>query len=52
MCAQNEFDPILLQLELKRRKDEANKKEDKLRKQKQNLVRRMTLKPAAGNEKR
>jgi hypothetical protein len=28
MCAQNEFDPILLELELKKRRDKINKKEE------------------------
>ena len=28
MCTQNEFDPILLELELKKRRDKINKKEE------------------------
>lgn len=41
MCSQNEFDPILLQIELKKRQDNVNKKEMKIKAMKEDLKKKM-----------
>lgn len=41
MCSPNEFDPIMLQIELKRRQDNVNKKELKIKAQKEELKKKM-----------
>ena len=41
MCTQNEFDPILLHIELKKRQDNVNKKEMKIKAMKEDLKKKM-----------
>lgn len=41
MCSQNEFDPILLMIELKKRQDAVNLREQKIKEQKDELKKRM-----------
>lgn len=43
MCAQNEFDPILLELEMKSRREKASKRELMLESKKEQLKRKMLL---------
>ena len=43
MCAQNEFDPILLELEMKKRREAAVKKEN-LQKDKDDFKRKLSIK--------
>lgn len=43
MCSQNEFDPILLELEMKKRREKASKREAMLEQKKELLKRKMAL---------
>ena len=50
MCSPNEFDPILLQMEFKRRKKDQNQKVSTLSKQKLNLKRAITGRAVEGSD--